>query len=59
MPSGGGAMKMTIDAKWLGPCAADQKPGDTIINGMKMNVRDMPMGGPPGGGMPPPGMPRR
>jgi hypothetical protein len=59
MPPGGGAMKMTIDAKWLGPCAADQKPGDMIINGMKMNVRDMPMGGPPGGGMPPPGMPRR
>lgn len=38
----GGAMKMTIAAKWLGPCAADQKPGDMIMgNGMKMNIRDM------------------
>jgi Protein of unknown function (DUF3617) len=60
MPPGGGAMKMTVDAKWVGPCAADQKPGDMIMsNGMKMNVRDMPMGGgAPGGGMPPQ-MPRR
>jgi hypothetical protein len=40
MPSG--TMKMTIAAKWLGPCAADQKPGDMIMgNGMKMNIRDM------------------
>ena len=51
MPANGG-MKMTVDAKWLGPCAADQKPGDMIMgNGMKMNIRDVPsMGG---------GMPRR
>jgi hypothetical protein len=48
-----GAMKMTIEAKWLGPCAGDQKPGDMIMgNGMKMNIRDMQqMQG--GGGMPP------
>lgn len=33
---------MTIAAKWLGPCAADQRPGDMIMsNGMKMNVLDM------------------
>ena len=33
---------MTIEAKWLGPCKADQKPGDIIMaNGMKMNVSDM------------------
>ena len=58
MPPGAGAMKMTIDAKWLGPCAAGQKPGDMIMsNGMKMNVRDMPMGAP--GGAMPPQMPRR
>jgi hypothetical protein len=39
----GGAMKMTIAAKWLGPCTGDQKPGDMIMgNGMKMNIRDMP-----------------
>jgi hypothetical protein len=42
MPTGG-TSKMTIEAKWLGPCAADQKPGDMIMgNGMKMNIRDMP-----------------
>jgi hypothetical protein len=41
---------MTVDAKWLGPCAADQKPGDMIIAGRKMNIRDMPnLPGIPGG----------
>jgi hypothetical protein len=40
---------MTIEAKWTGPCKADQKPGDMIMgNGMKMNVNDM-KGGMPGG----------
>lgn len=39
----GGSSHMTIAAKWLGPCVADQKPGDIIMaNGMKMNVLDMP-----------------
>ena len=34
---------MTIEAKWLGPCKADQKPGDIVMaNGMKMNVLQMP-----------------
>lgn len=45
---------MTIEAKWMGPCKADQKPGDMIIgNGMKMNINDMSKGGMPGapGGM--------
>jgi hypothetical protein len=33
---------MTIEAKWAGPCKADQKPGDMIMsNGMKMNIREM------------------
>ncbi len=33
---------MTIAAKWVGPCAAGQKPGDIVMsNGMKMNVIDM------------------
>ena len=46
---------MVIESKWLGPCKADQKPGDIIMaNGMKMNVNEMPRGGPPG--MPPGGM---
>jgi hypothetical protein len=45
-----GTSTMTIDAKWLGPCAADQKPGDMIIAGRKMNIRDLPsMPGMPGG----------
>ena len=49
MPANG-EMKMTIAAKWLGPCAADQKPGDMIMsNGMKINIRNMPS---MGGGMP-------
>ena len=45
-----GTSTMTIDAKWLGPCAADQRPGDMIIAGRKMNVRDIPAL---------PGMPKR
>ena len=33
---------MTIDAKWMGACAADQKPGDMIMaGGRKVNIRDM------------------
>ena len=45
-----GSSSMTIDGKWLGPCAADQKPGDMIIAGRKMNIRDLPNA---------PGMPKR
>jgi Protein of unknown function (DUF3617) len=34
--------KMTMAAKWLGPCTADQKPGDIMMgNGMKINILDM------------------
>ncbi len=30
-----------IDAKWLGPCKPDQRPGDMILgNGMKVNMYD-------------------
>ena len=48
---------MSIAAKWLGACKADQKPGDVIMaNGMKMNVTDMQRGG-AGGMMGPPGAP--
>jgi hypothetical protein len=36
------ARTITLEAKWLGPCAPDQKPGDTIMsNGVKMNIIDM------------------
>jgi Protein of unknown function (DUF3617) len=42
---------ITVEAKWLGPCAADQKPGDTVMpNGTKMNVLEMR--GPGGAGAP-------
>jgi hypothetical protein len=48
------ARNMTIAAKWTGPCAADQKPGDMIMqNGTKINLVDMQKrAGPPGA--PPP-----
>jgi hypothetical protein len=33
---------ITIEAKWLGACKADQKPGDIVMpGGFKMNVRDV------------------
>jgi hypothetical protein len=53
----GPGFSMTIAAKWLGPCQADQKPGDMIMsNGMKMNLRDMANRiGVPGGAPPSPG----
>jgi len=36
------ARNITIAAKWTGPCAADQKPGDMIMqNGTKINLVDM------------------
>ena len=38
-PVGGTTM---IEAKWLGACKADQKPGDIMMpGGMKMNIKDM------------------
>ncbi|MBN8937069.1 MAG: DUF3617 family protein [Rhizobiales bacterium] len=38
----GQAVNMTIEAKYLGPCKAGQKPGDMIMaNGFKMNVLNM------------------
>jgi Protein of unknown function (DUF3617) len=38
----GGKMAMTVVGKWLGPCEADQKPGDLIMgNGVKMNIPAM------------------
>ena len=38
----GGGTTVTYSAQWLGPCAADQKPGDMIMaNGTKMNIIEM------------------
>lgn len=32
----------TIEAKWLGACKADQKPGDIVMpGGIKMNIGDL------------------
>ena len=32
----------TIEAKWVGACKGDQKPGDIMMpGGMKMNIKDM------------------
>jgi hypothetical protein len=38
----GGKMTMAMEARWLGPCAADQQPGDIIMgNGAKINIPEM------------------
>jgi hypothetical protein len=43
-----GSSHMTITAKWLGPCAAGQKPGDMVMpNGMTMNILEMQKMAPP------------
>jgi hypothetical protein len=43
----GGKMNVTTTGKYLGACAADQKPGDMILsNGIKMNILDMKKQGP-------------
>jgi hypothetical protein len=34
----GGAKTATLSAKWLGPCADDQKPGDIIMGFIKINI---------------------
>jgi hypothetical protein len=42
----GAPTHMKIEAKWLGACAAGQKPGDIMMgNGMKINILDMPKPG--------------
>jgi hypothetical protein len=41
-PAGARDNTTTIEAKWLGACKADQKPGDIVMpGGMKMNIKDM------------------
>ena len=52
----GAVRTMTMAATWLGPCAADQRPGDMIMsNGMKMNILDIQKRGAAGMMMAPPG----
>jgi Protein of unknown function (DUF3617) len=37
----GSDITLSLEAKWLGPCATDQKPGDLVMgNGMKLNILD-------------------
>jgi hypothetical protein len=49
----GSNLSMTIDGRWLGPCAPDQRPGDMIFsNGRKVNILEM-MQHPPSPGVPP------
>jgi hypothetical protein len=37
-----GNHETTIEAKWLGACKADQKPGDIVMpGGLKINLHDM------------------
>jgi hypothetical protein len=37
-----GVTNMTINAKWLGACKPDQKPGDMIMaGGRKINIHDL------------------
>jgi len=44
-----GKTTVTMAAKWLGPCKADQKPGDMIMgNGTKINILDIQKRGQPG-----------
>jgi len=39
-------MLITTEGKWIGVCAADQRPGDIITNGRTTNIRDpQPSGG--------------
>lgn len=38
----GGVVHMTMQAKWLGPCAKGQRPGDLIMpGGIKINVHEL------------------
>ncbi len=49
----GGKLTIKMDAKWLGPCAADQKPGDMMMgNGMKVNILERRQGLPQGAAPP-------
>jgi hypothetical protein len=47
---------INTDAKWLGPCTADQKPGDMVLdNGVKINILETRQHAPATGNPQPPG----
>jgi uncharacterized protein DUF3617 len=35
------ATDLTMEAKYLGPCKSDQQPGDIIMMGIKINIKDI------------------
>jgi len=37
----GREMTGKVEAKWLGECKPDQKPGDVMMFGVKMNIKDV------------------
>lgn len=38
----GGTVAMTVTGTWLGPCTADQRPGDVVMpGGVKLNIVEM------------------
>ena len=41
--AGNGQSHIVQDAKWIGPCPADMKPGDMMINGMRINMLESTM----------------
>lgn len=44
----GGVTHIAMQAKWIGPCANGQKPGDIIMpGGFKMNIRKLTINGAP------------
>ena len=54
------ARNITIVAKWVGPCAADQKPGDMIMqNGTKINLVEIQKRVPSGVPLPPAASPAK
>jgi hypothetical protein len=36
-----GETRMSLQGTWLGPCAAGQRPGDIIMDGRTINMRDL------------------
>jgi hypothetical protein len=40
--------RIAMDAKWLGPCKAGQKPGDMFMNGVKIDPQQPPQQPAPG-----------
>jgi hypothetical protein len=49
----GGKMVMTMEGQWLGPCTADQKPGDIVMgNGVKINLPELQKRSASPGGIP-------